>query len=330
MPIESVNGKNILFISPEFFGLEKNIMDVLKENGANVTWYDERSVKSSFGRAINSICPKVFMPQSNKYYFRILEKITHPVDIILVIKGEMISKKTISLMRDKFPNAELLLYLWDPVKNIKGILGKTTQYDRVISFEPDDCKKFGFEFRPLFCSSGQDYEENSCQIENDICFYGTMYGDRFEVVDAMKSYCQRNGIRFYSFCFLRGKFMKIYYYLTNDGFRKFDLRAISFKAKSTKEIANIVSKTIAIFDINDINQKGLTNRTLETLFSEKKLITTNEAIKEYDLYNENNVLIVKRKNVSVPYSFLTSECVKLSKTILEKYTAEGWVKDVFR
>lgn len=330
MLVESVRGKNILFISPEFFGIDKNIISVLKENGANVIWYDERSVKSSFGRAINSICPQVFIHQSNKYYSGILEKIRQPVDTILVIKGEMISKQTISLMRSKFPNAELLLYLYDPVKNIKGILEKTTLYDRVISFEPDDCKKFGFEFRPLFCSIERDYEENSCQIENDICFYGTMYGDRFEIVEAMKSYCQKHDIRFYSFCFLRGKFMEVYYYLTNNGFRKLGLRAISLKPKSMKEIAHIVSRAVAIFDINDINQKGLTNRTLETLISGKKLITTNESIKEYDLYNENNVFVVKRKNISFPYSFLTTECVKLPKTTVEKYTAEGWVKDVFR
>lgn len=329
MLLESVRGKNILFISPEFFGLEKNIIRVLKESGANVAWYDERSVKSSLGRAVNSICPYVFVHQSNRYYFRILKKITYPVDVILVIKGEMISKKTIARIRNKFPNAEVMLYLYDSVKNVKGILGKTALYDRVISFDPDDCKRFGFEFRPLFCSIERETEKKKREAEYDVSFYGTMYGDRFGVIKTVKSYCERKGIRFYSFCFLRGKFLFAYYFLTNKGFRLLGLDSISFQPKSTEEVADIVSKTKAVLDINDICQRGLTIRTLEALISGRKIITTNESIKEYDLFNEENIYVMDRKTPVFPLAFLEVPFAPISQKVREKYTAEGWARDVF-
>ncbi len=330
MQNEQVKGKNVLFISPEFFAIDKNIIRVLEENGATVTWFDERSVKSSFGRAVNSICPQFFTKQSDLYYQNILDQIKATIDVVLVIKGDMISKKTMVNMRIKFPEAEFILYLYDPIRNIRGINNKLHLYDRVISFERDDCEKYGFEFRPLFCSIERDIEGTTTEPEYDICFYGTMYGDRFSVVEQMRKYCKENSIRFYHFCFLRGRFMAFFYFLTNSGFRRLGAKAISYKPKTTKEIADIVAGTKAILDVNDIHQGGLTNRTLETLISGKKLITTNFSIKDYDLYNENNVYIIDREHVAFDRVFLEKEYVRLPQSITEKYTAEGWVKDVFK
>ena len=321
--------KEILFISPEFFSVDSSIISVLTSRGAHVTWKDERSVKSSFARALNSISPVIFYWHSNRYYKKIIKSVHQNVDIILVIKGEMVSKKTISEFRKRWPTAEIILYLYDPVKNIKGILQKVDLYDRVISFEPRDCDKYGFEFRALFCDFRQ---ENNINIENkkyDICFYGTMYSDRFNVVYQMKRICETLGLSFYSFCFLRGKFMAFYYWFTNFAFRKLGLKAVSFVPKKHSELMKIINNSEIILDVNDINQQGLTIRTLETLICGKKMITTNADIKNYDFYNSNNICVVDRENMYIPQNFLDSTYEPISFEILQKYTDEGWVEDVF-
>lgn len=326
-----LKGKNILFISPEFFGVDHSIMNELKNRGANVTWFDERSVKSSFGRALNSLSSRFFSIHSDNYYKEKIESINNSIDIILVIKGEMISSKTIGLFRKKWPSAQMFLYFYDPVDNIKGILNKVSLYDRVISFEPKDCEMYGFEFRPLFCDFSVDDLKNKQESNDfDICFYGTMYGDRFNVVYQMREYCKNHGLRFYSFCYLRGKFMSTYYSITNAGYRKLGKDIISFKPKPAAELANIVKKSSIILDVNDIKQQGLTIRTLETLLLGKKMITTNVDIKHYDFYNPANICIVDRANIIIPESFLNSEYQIVDETILNKYTAKGWVDDVFR
>lgn len=327
----NLTGKNILFISPEFFGVDHSIMNELKRRGANVKWFDERSVKSSFGRAVNSISPMIFTTHSEKYYRRNIELIEESIDVVLVIKGEMISKKCIKMFREKWPSAELILYFYDPVENIKGILDKVPLYDRVISFEPKDCQKYGFEFRPLFSDFPQhDHEKvNNCN-EYDICFYGTMYGDRFNVVYQMKKLCKEKHMKLYAFCFLRGKFMSLFYYLTNPGYRKLGTKAISFKPKSGSELAAIVNSSSIILDANDIKQQGLTIRTLETLLAGKKMITTNTDIERYEFYNPQNICIVDRNNLQVPDYFWDSQYERVDEEILIKYTAKGWVDDVFR
>lgn len=324
----NMQSKNILFISPEFFGVDKEIIRNLRKLGANVMWFDERSVKSSFGLAINFINPAVFNYYSNNYFKKQIGTIHGDIDIILVIKGEMITPKTIEMFRRRWPKAELILYLYDPVINIRGIESKLSLYDRVISFEPKDCKKYGFEFRPLF--SDFSYTNSEGNNEFDICFYGTMYGDRFNIVYQVRELCRKKGINFYSFCFLRGKFMALYYMVTNRGFRKLGLNSISFKAKTANELSNIIKNSKIVLDANDINQQGLTIRTLETLLSGKKMITTNSDIANYDFYNPNNILIVNRDAISIPDSFFASDYETIDEEVLNKYTAMGWIKDVFK
>lgn len=325
-----LRGKNILFISPEFFGIDKSIMRDLRSKGANVLWFDERSVKSSFLRAINSVNSNFFYFQSNKYYKQKISEINANIDIVLVIKGEMISAKSMHLIRKKWPAAEVVLYLYDPVKNIKGILNKINLYDKVISFEPDDCKKYGFEFRPLFCDFEKEKKNVEIHSKNKICFYGTMYGDRFKVVYNIREYCKREGLSFYSFCFLRGKFMVAYYWITNAFFRKLGVKEMSFVPKKSSEIAELVNESEIILDVNDINQRGLTIRTLETLVSRKKMITTNEDIIKYDFYREENICVIDRDDIVIPKYFLDTAYKPIEENILKKYTASGWVNDVFK
>jgi len=325
-----LRGKRILFISPEFFGIDKSIMHVLEEMGAKVQWFDERSIKSSFFRAINSVCSHFFYFQSNNYYKKICGEIKDDIDIILIIKGDMISRKTIELLRRRFKNVEIILYLYDSVRNINGILNRVGLYDEVLSFDPKDCKEFGFEFRPLFCDFENKQKRKEKEVIYDICFYGTMYGDRFRIVNRVQEYCKRQGMRFFSFCYLRGKFMALYYWITEKEYRKMQKGMISFKAKSTAEIEDIVASSKIVLDANDVNQQGLTIRTLETLMSGKKMITTNKDITNYDFYNPNNILVVDRDNIQITEEFMESEYIEIDPCILTKYSAEGWVEDVFK
>lgn len=323
-------GKNILFITPEFFNVDKAIMDKLREYGATVQWIDERSVKSGLGRAINSVCPGFFYQYSRNYYKQEIKKIDAKIDIILVIKGEMISKKTLEEIKSRFPKAKVILYLYDSLKNIRGIKNKIKYYDEVYSFDRLDCERYGMTFRPLFCDIKEVRHDEQKKYKYDICFYGTVYGDRFEIIDSVKSYCSHNGMSFYSFCYLRAKFMCIFYFLTNSGFRKLGTKGISFVPKTLDEIAEIVTESNTILDANDRKQTGLTIRTLETLLSGKKLITTNSDIINYDLYNKNNICVIDREDINIPKEFIDKRFEPLDEKVRHRYTVEGWIEDVFK
>ena len=123
--------------------------------------------------------------------------------------------------------------------------------------------------------------------------------------------------------------MAVYYWLRNKAFRKMGLKSVSYTPKTTKEIATIIRNSKIIMDANDVLQEGLTLRTIETMVSGKRMITTNKAILDYDFYNPNNICVVDRKNIVIPQEFLDGAYEKVPAEILERYTAEGWVNDVF-
>ena len=81
-------------------------------------------------------------------------------------------------------------------------------------------------------------------------------------------------------------------------------------------------------DINRIGQIGLTFRVFESLGLDKKLITTNSDIKNYDFYNPNNILIIDERNPVISADFFKNEYEKIPDSILHQYTIDGWCENV--
>jgi hypothetical protein len=82
-----------------------------------------------------------------------------------------------------------------------------------------------------------------------------------------------------------------------------------------------------LLDIHRSKQDGLSFRVFESLGKEKKIITTNTAVKNYDFYIPNNILIIDINNLILTKEFFQTKYEPLSKTILEKYYIENWVDE---
>ena len=70
-------------------------------------------------------------------------------------------------------------------------------------------------------------------------------------------------------------------------------------------------------------------RTIETLGAGKKIITTNNEIKHYDIFNEYNICVIDRENPDIPDVFLSSDYKAMDENILKKYSLEGWLISMF-
>ena len=69
-------------------------------------------------------------------------------------------------------------------------------------------------------------------------------------------------------------------------------------------------------------------RTIEMVGMNKKLITTNQTIKDYDFYNPKNISVVDRKNVVIDDEFLHTSYEPLSKEMYQKYSLQCWILEV--
>ncbi|MBV7405695.1 hypothetical protein [Enterobacter sp. ENT03] len=93
------------------------------------------------------------------------------------------------------------------------------------------------------------------------------------------------------------------------------------------ENVNKLLESTYVIDIVSEGQTGLTLRALEATFYHRKLITNNPAIKQYEFYNENNILILNDE-FEIPDSFITERYQPVSSDLLKKYTAESYYSDI--
>jgi hypothetical protein len=96
-----------------------------------------------------------------------------------------------------------------------------------------------------------------------------------------------------------------------------------------KELEQYLENTEMFLDIIREKQTGMSFRVFESLAYQKKLITTNPIVKEYDFYTGNNVMVVDPRNIVMDPEFFKTPYQPLDEAVYEKYTLDTWVKKVF-
>lgn len=330
----SIAGKRVLFFAPKFFGYEKKMADVMEHLGADVDFFDERSVRRSYEKAALKIAPWIFLIQSSGYYRRIVDRIKDQnYDYIFVVKGEMIPSATLRRLRKMYPEAVFCLYLYDSVRNVPGIKRKFKYFDRILSFDRKDTLRYeGMKFRPLFFSDEfRNTDEKSGtdgKNRDDVFFLGTIHSDRLSVLLRMKAYCARNNLSFRSFCYLPSRYAYYFYKVFNRSFRGAEKSDFTFKKLESGQVAEAVRRSRAVLDVQHPRQTGLTMRTIEMLGMEKKLITTNADIVHYDFYRPENIAIIDREKISIAPDFFSTPFTPLDRETFESYSLREWVLDI--
>jgi hypothetical protein len=106
------------------------------------------------------------------------------------------------------------------------------------------------------------------------------------------------------------------------------INEFSFVGMPSDQLTAKLKQSKAVVDIQHPKQTGLTMRTIEMLGANKKMITTNSEIQNYDFYHPNNICIVDRKKVVVPTEFMTSPFVPVDGKVKERYSITYFVKDL--
>ncbi|MEG0239047.1 MAG: hypothetical protein RR568_02740 [Anaerorhabdus sp.] len=325
-----IDGKNILFFSPAFFNYEQIIKDKMEELGAFVDMYDERSVTKAIDRALVKISPKIFSNRSQRYYENIIKQNKGKLyDYILIVKCDMTPIVILEKLKEEYPNAKMCLYLWDSIDNISGVTDKFKFFDILHSFDKNDCKIYPeLKFRPLFYADEFRHILRDKPYKYDICFAGTIHSDRYAVIKQVKQIAKTNNMSIYLFCYLQSKFIYYFYKVTKKEFRRTRISDFDLEMKSSDELVNIIDDSRITLDVQHPKQTGLTMRTIEMIGMNKKMITTNEAIKDYDFYNPNNISVVDRNNVYIEPNFLHTQYEQLDDSIYKKYSLQCWIFDV--
>ena len=325
-----MKSKKVILIAPTNNDYPIEIKKELENYFCEVHFYDERNHPSFIDKVIYRKKPSLFKRKINKYYSSIAdkEKDFNP-DYVLFISPETINEESLLNLKKCFANAKFILYMWDSIenKNVKNIF---SLFDRVLSFDDGDCNKYGFVFRPLFYSSTYENYSDNISTTYGLSFIGTAHSDRAKLVYNTLQECKKAGIEMFCYVYAQGKFMFLKNYFSNKYFRKLTkLKLTHSKLLDKKDAYKIMLSSICILDINHPLQTGLTMRTIEAIGFNKKLITTNQHIKKYDFFNENNILLIERNDCHLNTVFLNGEYFKLDANEYKKYSLKQWIADVF-
>jgi hypothetical protein len=132
----------------------------------------------------------------------------------------------------------------------------------------------------------------------------------------------------YWYLFLQAPWVFYAYKITNPAFRHARISAFRFSPLPKSKVQEVFFKSLSILDIEHPQQTGLTMRTFETIGANKKLVTTNQRIREYDFFDSRNICVIDRKSPQLPIDFLNLPYKPLPGSLYNKYRLSSWTEEV--
>jgi hypothetical protein len=325
-----IAGKRILFFAPKFFNYENEIADAMRRMGAQVDLFDERPGNGFFTKALIRINRKFLAVKIASYFRKILRKTkTRDYDFIVFIKGEAVSLDILRQMKSLHRNAKFILYFWDSLKNNRNGRAIMSFFDRVLSFDHVDCaREKTLVHRPLFYLDVY----RSCRAiqkrDIDLLFIGTVHSDRFALARRINALCRAAGVHTWFAFFFQSPPLFVVRRLFDKSFRGTRVSDFFFRALSRDDVVSRVARSTAVLDIQHPRQTGLTMRTIEVLGAGRKLVTTNEGVRQYDFYNADDIMIIDRDNPVIDLEFFKRPFSAYSDDVYKKYSIEQWITDL--
>ena len=312
----------ICVISFDYWGYDQKIVEQLismKHNAFHIKLGDFNYKYPNFFSKVNNFFSKLISGKNIKkikteeYLLSILEK-HEKQDQILVLNPERLSLET--HLKIKSHTNTYMTYLYDSIDRYdnKKLLSKNV-FDTIFSFDKKDVIKYNLKFITNYIHLKNKLNSKETKYK---VFSISSVDDRYTTFNAIIDYFDKNNIS-HQTMFYDKKAPKI-----------LKKSAIFInKILNHNEIQEKIEESDIILDVLRKNQTGLSFRIFDSLALHKKLITTNESIKEYDFYNENNICVINKNNISIPNDFLNTQYEKLPDEIYNKYSLESWVKKVF-
>jgi len=324
--------KRVLFFYLSTFGYENEIKWAMEREGALVDAYNERPTNNVLARILIRLNRNLIGKYINCYYDRIIKKtIGLKYDFIFFIKGESISPVIVKKLRHSHPEARIIMYYWDSMANNHNAKGLLSCFDKVLSFDKEDCKKMNLEHLPLFyIPQYAEIAKKGVKQKYDMMFAGTTHSERYEFVNGIANQITRQGGKCFIWFYFPNKLNFYKLKIDNLRFLHAKIKSFNFTPMSRDKLLEYYAVSRIQIDMQHPKQTGLTMRTIETLGAKKKLITTNPYVKEYDFYRPENILVVDRFNPLIPKEFIDTPWQEIPENIYNKYSISSWLNTIFQ
>ena len=324
---------NILFINRSFFQYDKMIEEYIRKKGHKVYSYTTLPSIKYVGRLVfwkamikkRYLCRKniVFALSIAQQYDMIKSLKRNHIDInaVFVLSGQTVRAEILANLKEMYPKAIFLWYLWDNIHFIDEYDHNKQFFDKLISFDFVDAQKEKIKFLPTFYIS----REIPTRKKYLICHVGSAHKERVKILAEYKKKIDCSNW----FIYLYASKEEI---IRNRNIPEWNemRQYIHSRKLEYKEVIRILAESFATIDIPYNYQTGLTLRTYEALGLNTKIITNNKNVKKYDFYRENNIFVFDDNEEVPPESFWNEPFEKLPMSIYSKYSLGTWIDSLLK
>lgn len=317
-----MNEKKYLLMMPEFMGYNDAIFQELKKRGECKFVNNEKNfcirnnIKTLYIRARRHFSRSQDL--INKYSYRLLSEciddgndneIKEEYNYIICVNGHRYPDPFYKRIKENNPDAKFVLYLWDDVNNLISIEHKK-YFDKIYSYNLDDCKKYSFSYVPMFVRSQYC---GHIMKKYDVSLICTLHASRLEFI---KNFYKKYLGTYKMFIYLYNPLN----YEVPDYIKPF----VYDKPIEYQKYINILQSSKSTLDLPNLRQTGPTTRFFDCLLTDTKVITTNNNIYNYPVYSDN-ILVIDRYDPIIDTDFIRSEYKTINYKPLD---VKDWVDEL--
>lgn len=209
--------------------------------------------------------------------------------------NEKVAKKIKRTKKEK----KVIVYFWNYIDDNNKYILNDKNIDEFWTFDKNDAKKYNMKYNPQFYTKNVKIQDE--QNKYDVLFLGRPKTRKKDIVDLEKK-LKEEGIQ------------------TNFKIIENEKDYVSYD-----EYLKMIAESKCILDYNQEGQVGLSLRPMEALFLERKLITNNTDIKNYDFYNHDNIFILGEDNINEIKEFINKPYKKIDQDIIDYYDFDQWL-----
>ncbi|WP_294275873.1 hypothetical protein [uncultured Chryseobacterium sp.] len=322
----------ISVISYDFWDYDQYIVEALRRKGIDAHHIKITSVThSGFEERVINAISKTFLKRNLKkekrkqYVLDSLEKLGHQ-DQILVLNPDTFDLPTLKKIRES--TDVMTTYLYDNLDRVPVECEKLNLFDTIFSFDDSDIEKYGF--MKLTNYIYLPFTPKEVQHPEMDLFYITSYDNRrVALIKRLAKKLMEMGMKFQIMIIgkksWKHQLKNVLVKIPENVFLVFSLKKISHE-----QLPQYYMNAKILLDLMREGQYGLSFRVFEAMALEKKIITDNESIKNYDFYNPNNILVLNEDISNINASFFETPYEKVPEDIYNAYTLDHWVTKVFK
>ena len=321
--------RKVLFITPDYMDYTSIMLDGIAEYSNAETFLITTTGKKlkfvyrNIFHRLQNFFSKLILNKNQKklFYNKVIKERLETIfkelqgfDDVLILRPDLIKEH---LPFIKKHSQRLIAYFWDSFARIPEGRDTIQYFDKFFSFEPKNVKDHDLLFLPNFYSPDLAVNKD-IEPEFDLSYVASS-DDRLptleRILDSLMHLHLKTNINIVAPETIANKNEKSIRWFTD--------------VLPRNETIRIMNDSRALLDIAQPKQEGLSFRIFEAMALEKKIITTNRSVANYDFYNPKNIFIWQNEGTIPSKDFFTTPYSPLRTEIIKKYSLQNWIHQIF-